>query len=138
MSLRKLNPGRGHHASRSIFHIRGGARAPAEARAHVAHAARDCGTQLVKTLQLLVSEIVTNSVLHGKAQAEDVIEVVFVRQEDRVRVEVLDAGPGFEPHPVDDPERPGGFGLGLVESFSERWGILRDEATCVWFELASA
>ena len=36
---------------------------------------------------------------------------------------------------VHDPDRPGGWGLALVESMSDRWGIERGDRTRVWFEL---
>jgi signal transduction histidine kinase len=51
-----------------------------------------------------------------------------------VRVEVCDDGPGFEP-----VERPpgvnGGFGMVLLRSLADRWGVAIDDGTCVWFEL---
>ena len=83
------------------------------------------------TAKLLASELVTNAVLHGQG-------TIMVRadlDEDRLLVEVLDEGTGFERTARDgDFEKPGGWGLGLVDSESSRWGI-QAGTTHVWFEL---
>lgn len=84
---------------------------------------------------LLTSEVVNNSVMHGQAGEGDQIELVLAWSAERVRLEVIDDGPGFQVT-GPDPDRPGGWGLALVESVSERWGIERGERTRVWFELA--
>lgn len=83
------------------------------------------------TAKLLVSELVTNALLHG----EGTITLRAHLDDDRLLVEVMDEGPGFE-RPVRDAdfEMNGGLGLGLVDSESSRWGV--DEGvTHVWFEL---
>jgi anti-sigma regulatory factor (Ser/Thr protein kinase) len=54
----------------------------------------------------------------------------------RVRVEVADPGAGFEPQPRDDEmNRPGGWGLYLVDRIADRWGVVRNRMNRVWFEL---
>jgi hypothetical protein len=69
--------------------------------------------------------------------------------EDRfVRVEVLDpglglpaperasAGSGWQYHQAaPDPQWPGGWGLSIVESLADRWGVVQDDLTTVWFEV---
>jgi hypothetical protein len=49
-------------------------------------------------------------------------------------------GPGatfdWERH-EPDLTTPGGLGLVLVDTLSERWGIRRNGETCVWFECVS-
>ena len=85
----------------------------------------------------MVSELVTNSVIHGGAGQEDLIELSLAWSPDRMRIEVLDRGPGFGAS-LADPEREGGWGLQLVERLADRWGIVRTEATIVWFEMALA
>ena len=54
----------------------------------------------------------------------------------RIRVEVHDSGPGFEP-PEAPPTlyRESGFGLFLVDRIADRWGVSSDGGTTVWFEL---
>ncbi len=74
--------------------------------------------------------------VHGGASEEDQIELALSWNVDRVRLEVTDHGPGFQMiDPEPEPERPGGWGLALVETISDRWGIERGERTRVWFEL---
>ena len=86
-------------------------------------------------VRLLVTELVTNSIRHGSPRDEVDLEVdVYANA---VRVEVTDSGPGFEleqpPRPHDD--RPGGWGLCLIDRLSDRWGVDRGDGTRVWFEL---
>jgi anti-sigma regulatory factor (Ser/Thr protein kinase) len=83
------------------------------------------------TLLLLVSELVTNAILHAGAP-------VLLRVEAgpaRLRVEVHDRGPGFERHTPKPRGSRGGYGLFLVEHMSSRWGVHRNASTYVWFEL---
>jgi anti-sigma regulatory factor (Ser/Thr protein kinase) len=55
---------------------------------------------------------------------------------DRVRVEVADHGPGFEPQPRGpDQESRSGWGLYLVDQLSDRWGVSRTDGTAAWFEI---
>ena len=72
----------------------------------------------VEDLRLLTSEIVTNAVRHAGLAREDTIGVAVEVSERRVRVEVADDGPGFDPS--DLPEHPpsgvGGWGLRLVDA----------------------
>jgi anti-sigma regulatory factor (Ser/Thr protein kinase) len=77
---------------------------------------------------LLASELVTNAVIH--AHADGPIELTAECRPDATWVEVRDHGPGFaspRPHP--------GHGLHIVTAASERWGIVQDGATSVWFEV---
>ncbi len=120
---------------RATFQLAGGAQAPARAREIVTIA---IGVALPETLayqaSLLTSEIVTNSVLHGRAGEDDQIELALSWNGEGLRLEVTDEGPGFQVS-APDPDRPGGWGLALVETMSERWGIERGDRTRVWFEL---
>ena len=114
----------------------GGVHAPAAARRAVeehlgGHVERDS----LHSLDLLVTELVTNAVRHGGAREEDTVTLYMAVAPDRVRVEVCDPGPGFE---LDDPQPygEGGYGLFLVEQLASRWGIEREPVSCAWFELA--
>jgi anti-sigma regulatory factor (Ser/Thr protein kinase) len=85
---------------------------------------------------LLVSELVTNSVVHADLDDGQDIDLHMSRSPDAVRVEVCDDGPGFAGPPLDGGSPSGhGFGLYLVEQLADRWGIVRGAETCVWFEL---
>ena len=81
--------------------------------------------------KLLVSELVNNAVLHGQGK----ITLRADLDEDRVRVEVIDEGSGFERVVRDNAlSHIGGWGLTLVETESSRWGV-HEGTTHVWFEI---
>ena len=88
------------------------------------------------TVRLLVSELVTNSVLHAGADGKSTIRLRVVTGAQGARVEVEDRGPGFEPVTVEpDLERGGGFGLFLVDRLADRWGVEADRPSRIWFEV---
>ena len=93
-------------------------------------------------VRLLVSELVTNSLRHAELGPEDCIGLGVDVDGERVRVEVTDPGKGFEfEGPADDPDTVEGWGLYLVATLSDRWGVVsgeRDGSTSVWFELDRA
>jgi integral membrane sensor domain MASE1/anti-sigma regulatory factor (Ser/Thr protein kinase) len=111
---------------------------------HAASIARDTiaelepllGRVLFGNVRLLISELVTNSVRHSQAGAGDSIELRVSVFADRLRVEVSDHGRGFQRR-VRVPERGSGSGWGLylVDQLADRWGVSREEATHVWFEI---
>ena len=109
-------------------------RAPAKAREAFDELAPQLAPSAFEDARLLVSELVANSVRHG--EGDTVRLIVDVRDERRVRCEVVDQGSGFLPlaRPVGSQE-DGGWGLYLVESLAESWGV-REGSTHVWFELA--
>jgi serine/threonine-protein kinase RsbW len=106
----------------------------AEARARVLDAlGPDLQADERHTLQLLISELVTNAVRHGNS--EQPVEL-RARWDDELRVEVIDYGEGFLPRPrAGEIEDPGGFGLYLVGRLADSWGVETDDRTCVWFVL---
>jgi anti-sigma regulatory factor (Ser/Thr protein kinase) len=119
--------------------IAGGPRAPERARAWLQSAASWLPEEIERNLLLLTCELVNNSVLHGRASEDDMIEIELRRTDTGVLAEVIDRGPGFAPKERDkDLDEPGGWGLVLVQSIAKRWGVERDGATRVWFELARA
>jgi anti-sigma regulatory factor (Ser/Thr protein kinase) len=86
-------------------------------------------------VQLLVSEIVTNAVVH--APAAESIGLAVLATEDVVRVEISDRGGGFTPPAEIGKREPtaGGWGLPIIDSIAERWGVERSDGTTVWFEV---
>jgi anti-sigma regulatory factor (Ser/Thr protein kinase) len=87
-------------------------------------------------LELLVSELVTNSVRHGGRLENSCVELRVTVADRCVRVEVCDHGPGFDGEPPRPPEphQTSGWGLYLVDRLSRDWGIERNP-TRVWFEM---
>jgi anti-sigma regulatory factor (Ser/Thr protein kinase) len=119
--------------------VAGGPFAPARARAWLQSATPWLPEELKANLLLLVSELVNNSVLHGRAGEQDVIEIEVHATSGGVLAQVSDLGPGFVPRERrGEIDEPGGWGLVLVEQLSQRWGVESDERTSVWFELARA
>ena len=110
---------------------------------HAPHAARQALVGLpvvpddrLDAVQLLVTELVTNSVVHADLPAGESIDLSITRSPAGIRVEVANAGPGFvPPPPPDDPFAEHGRGLALVDMISDRWGIDSNGRTRVWFEL---
>ncbi|MFJ8043935.1 ATP-binding protein [Kitasatospora sp. NPDC096147] len=86
----------------------------------------------VDDVLLLVTELVTNAVLHGDGP----LDLVLDADAHRLRVEVDDASPVLpiprEPHL---PARPGGHGLFVVARTCDRWGAVpRPWGKTVWAE----
>lgn len=103
-----------------------------EAVTEAAHAAVEGDT--LETVRLLVSELVTNGIVHGAS--DTAVELEVEMRDAGLRVDVTNTGPGFARRPgTDDPDYSGGWGLFLVEELSDRWGIIRNGNTRVWFEI---
>jgi anti-sigma regulatory factor (Ser/Thr protein kinase) len=111
------------------------AASPAEARHLVGRFAAENDLRNESGAALLVlSELVTNAVLHGA----EPIDVVVRRDGDVLRIEVSDGGSrtdGVVPRARDD-HRPGGRGLHIVNSLATRWGTTDNDAgKTVWAEI---
>ncbi|KOT87331.1 hypothetical protein ADK86_36490 [Streptomyces sp. NRRL F-5755] len=70
---------------------------------------------------LVLSELVTNAVRHGRATAEREIETRYLREPDGVRIEVRDWAD--ERPVIRVSSDTGGWGLCLVGELSARWGV---------------
>jgi len=91
----------------------------------------------LRDAQLAVSELVTNAVRHGGRSGEPIVLTVRATRE-VMRVEVSDDGEGFDEAPVaeaPEDDTGGGWGLPIVAALGHRWGVDRDAATTVWFEI---
>ena len=85
----------------------------------------------LETTLLLVSELVTNPVIHGDGK----IGLGAHLDEDRLLVEVTDEGKGLERAIRQRQfETVEGFGLRIVDTAASRWGA-HEGTTHVWFEL---
>src|SRR5438270_9543292 len=115
-------------ACESSLHIQGGGNAPSLARRHVLSAlAGRMSAATARDAALIVSELVTNSVLHADVGENQTLTLEVSTLADRVRLAVIDAGSSLEPHVLpDDRSTPGGFGLRLVSDISSAWGVKRD------------
>jgi anti-sigma regulatory factor (Ser/Thr protein kinase) len=115
-----------------------GPRAPASARTAITAAmAAHLSEAVLADALLVVAELVTNSVRHAHADADAPITVRAELHPAVVRLEVADSGNGGSvARRAPDLERGGGFGLNLVATLSEDWGVEHTGGTRVWAELA--
>jgi anti-sigma regulatory factor (Ser/Thr protein kinase) len=110
------------------------------ARAEMTRCLNGTAAERTSDLHLLVSELVTNGVQHGRPDERGRLELRVDPAPERLRIEVLDSGRGFD----FEPRRPqadadASFGLFLVERMSDRWGFdVCEGRTRVWFELAAS
>ncbi|MGK5496857.1 SpoIIE family protein phosphatase [Streptomyces sp. URMC 125] len=105
----------------------------ASARRFVRASLDGAAPEVVDTARLLVSELVTNAVLHARTEVEVSVRV----RGGRVRVRVDDHRPsrGLVPRPCS-PYAGAGRGLALVERLASRHGAATGEGRkTVWFEL---
>jgi len=113
----------------------GGLRAPHSARrALEEHFAGTIDRDLLASVELLTTELVSNAVRHGGAGEDELVVLHLATTESCLRVEVCDNGGGFEAGPPT-PYGEGGYGLFLVSEVSSRWGVSREDGNCAWFEL---
>jgi hypothetical protein len=117
-----------------IIVLESDARAPSQARQVLARAS--CITHnasVLDTAQLLVSELVTNALLHGRPPI--VLQISCI-EESGLQVDVTDTDPRLpvaEPWDVD-AER--GRGIALVDMLSDDWGVQpAAPGKRVWFRL---
>lgn len=109
--------------------------APAAARDFVSEQLAAAGVEeLVPDATLLVSELVTNAVVHTECP---VVEVELCAGEGRVRCAVVDGDPQNPPEwQPFDTSVVGGLGLRIVAATADSWGVeTRERAKRVWFEL---
>jgi anti-sigma regulatory factor (Ser/Thr protein kinase) len=86
------------------------------------------------TAELLVSEVVTNAVVHGGSG----VRVTVESADGRVRVSVCDESPEVPVVREPVPEDEHGRGMFLVAKMSNRWGVdPLAVGKCVWFEISS-
>ena len=79
--------------------------------------------ETAQVVALVVSELVTNSVLHADLGADDTVLVEIALGDDQVTIAVTDPGSYLVPRLLPrDSTRPHGFGLRLVDDISTSWG----------------
>jgi anti-sigma regulatory factor (Ser/Thr protein kinase) len=128
-----LTPGATHTIKRALA-----ARPEAAAEARREVIALPLAQEAREQLALVVSELVTNVVLHADAAVGDSIQLQVRVRSGRARIEVRDGGLGFDApvHASPDPLGAGGQGLLIVAAMSEAWGVLRGPGGCtVWCEV---
>jgi anti-sigma regulatory factor (Ser/Thr protein kinase) len=113
--------------------------APSLARAAIVGFCQDCAvsSSALATVMLLVSEIVTNAVIHPDVKSPAPVRMRASVTPEIIRVEIKDQGSGFTPQPRDPARSQGGYGLYLLDKEAMRWGVREHEGNTVWFEVSS-
>jgi anti-sigma regulatory factor (Ser/Thr protein kinase) len=108
-------------------------RAPRLARAFVADRLHGWNLEaMIEVATLVVSEVVTNAVIHARSDAELSLE----RTPTALRISVTDHGTGARTSRELSPGADGGRGLMIVEKLSTSWGAEpTDAGNRVWAEL---
>jgi anti-sigma regulatory factor (Ser/Thr protein kinase) len=102
------------------------------ARALVRGALAACPPELVHVAELLVSELVTNTVLHGQSPARLGVSTA----DGRVLVVVGDSSSAPPRMAAAGTEDVGGRGLFLVDTLASSWGwSVTASGKDIWFEL---
>jgi CheY-like chemotaxis protein len=87
---------------------------------------------LLDAVELLVSELVTNAVVHARSD----VELTISLRDDRVRVEVIDSTDVHVQRRDAAGESQSGRGMALIEALALAWGIDTLVAgKAVWFEV---
>ena len=110
--------------------------AAGKARRAVERLAGELDPEVLADVRLLVSELVTNSVRHAGLGQGDWVGLRAEAANGRVRVDVTDSGPGFDPAAA--LSKVAGWGIYLVDQLADRWGVAREGGTRVWFEIEAA
>ena len=105
------------------------------ARRFAIQALGDTTFDVRQSIELMVSELATNGVRHGRTSFDLVVE----RTTDEIRIEVTDRGGGRPTMRFPGPDEPTGRGLQIVEMLSDEWGVEEDPGSgkTVWFTLSA-
>ncbi|MET9950235.1 ATP-binding protein [Streptomyces sp. NPDC006339] len=96
---------------------------------------RDWGLTDTDAAELVVAELASNAVTHGRVPGRD-FEVRLLLAEDHVRVELSDTRAEREPEPNPYPDEHG-YGLPLVAALAIAWGVKsRCVGKTVWATVA--
>ncbi|MEU9276535.1 ATP-binding protein [Streptomyces sp. NPDC048341] len=98
-------------------------------------------SSVADSLEWVVTELVTNAVIHGRATRGSHVLVAYHLDDDLLRVEVRDVADGMPTmNPADHPDGEiaiGGRGLKVVAALADDWGVTpRVIGKSVWAELA--
>ena len=108
--------------------------APAQARAALEVFDQILSPDVLEDLQLVVSELVTNSVKFGPRRP--ITLALTIGGDGIVSGEVIDQGDGerAKVEMTTEPTVAGGWGLHLVDQVAVDWGV-HEGSTHVWFEI---
>jgi anti-sigma regulatory factor (Ser/Thr protein kinase) len=104
------------------------------ARRFATESLADLPSELLSAVELMVSELATNSIRHAKSS----FRITITREPGQVRVEVSDFAGGMPTLKSPGPDEPTGRGLRIVSLSSDTWGITQSAGPdkAVWFTVA--
>jgi serine/threonine-protein kinase RsbW len=83
--------------------------------------------EVLGDLKLALTEACTNSVRHAYEEDDGVVEILYELHPDRLVVEVVDRGEGFElpadPSAVADDLSEGGLGIAIIQALADDFEI---------------
>jgi serine/threonine-protein kinase RsbW len=85
--------------------------------------------EVLGDLKLALTEACTNSVRHAYAGGEGTVEILYELHDDKLVVEVVDEGEGFEPPAepssalADEELSEGGLGIAIIEALADEFEI---------------
>lgn len=88
-------------------------------------------------VRLLVSELFTNAVRYGPRHPDARIRLLVAVDDTHVRAEIGDSGRGFAgtATSMPDVDAESGRGLAFLDALADRWGVVHNGESSVWFEL---
>ena len=99
------------------------------------------GNPATETAMLLISELVTNSVLHSKSgEPGGSVTVALCRGPAGILIQVCDGGGSSEPRVSAKPGNGAdhGYGLLLVDALADRWGTISSpEGRVTWCRVSA-
>ena len=108
--------------------------APGRARRFARDVLAGRSEDLIDLVELLVSEVVTNAVLHARSE----IHLALTWRGDAFRVEVADHSPLLPAQRHFSELATTGRGIQLVEEIADSWGMVPSNGgKVVWFELTA-
>jgi anti-sigma regulatory factor (Ser/Thr protein kinase) len=93
-------------------------------------------SRVLADAEVVVSELVTNSVQRAGLSADESVRIGVAVTDRVVRLEVDNPGATGTIVARDPDSGRSGFGLRIVETLADAWGVSRKGHTRVWVELA--
>jgi len=89
---------------------------------------RDIGEDTMADLKLALTEAVSNSVRHAYGeQGDGHVDITYRLEPDRLRIEVVDDGNGFDPNEsppfAGDELSEGGLGIAIIKTIADEFEI---------------
>jgi CheY-like chemotaxis protein len=115
-----------------VLRLPSGLASPAAGRRFVRHLLADAELSLVADVELLVSELISNAVIHTSSEPRLVVRI----NPATVHVAVYDAAADLPTLRSPEAAGPGGRGLHIVAALATRWGTHAEgNGKVVWFEI---